>query len=105
MTGSIGPAGPPGGGGSVKGPDPRAEDVGIVIEGVAVPGSGNIVYDVRQGPDGPPGPIGKVGGSGDPGDQGLPGMVGRPGPDGPFGYFGKPGQKGDPGTNGKPVSY
>ena len=61
MTGAVGPPGGIGEGSNTKGPDPLNEAVGA-IEGTPVPGPGNIIYDLRAGPQGPPGPAGPVGG-------------------------------------------
>ena len=85
-----------------KGPDPMAGAVGV-IEGTAVPGPGNTIYDLRSGPQGPPGPVGKVGPAGPVGDIGPNGRPGRVGPPGSRGIFGAPGQKGEPGIDGNPV--
>lgn len=106
--GMDGDKGPPGGfgdgpdGSNTKGPDPEAGAVGV-IEGEAVPGPGNIIYDMRKGPVGPPGASGDVGSAGDSGDDGKAGKPGRDGPAGPRGFFGNPGQKGESGTDGTPV--
>lgn len=105
--GMDGDKGPPGGfgdgpdGSNTKGPDPEAGAVGV-IEGEAVPGPGNIIYDMRKGPVGPPGASGDVGSAGDSGDDGKAGKPGRDGPAGPRGFFGNPGQKGESGTDGTP---
>jgi len=100
--GDIGPPGGAGEGQNLKGPDPEQEAVGA-IEGTAVPGPGNIIYDLREGPQGPPGPAGPVGSIGAAGDIGPKGKTGRKGSDGPRGFFGQPGMKGAQGVNGKPV--
>ena len=103
MTGDIGPPGGAGEGSNTKGPDPLNEAVGA-IEGTAVPGPGQIIYDLRAGPQGPPGPAGTVGGIGQAGDNGPQGKDGRKGSRGSRGFFGLSGQKGEPGNNGIPVS-
>lgn len=102
MTGDVGPPGGMGEGSNTKGPDPLNEAVGA-IEGTPVPGPGNIIYDLRAGPQGPPGPAGPVGGTGPAGDNGPQGKNGRKGSTGSRGFFGQPGQKGEPGTNGVSV--